>query len=525
MRFRALAPFLPLLLVLGGRAQLRAQVQDSVRIVRGRIVLIAGADLHLAFTRSTELLPGDTLLVRRRGETAGALVVVAADSTRAVLGFGDSPFPLTRGDSIEAVLRPARRFATEPHDAGAPPSARTSVPEAAPMVRRTVARWGADIRLSGYLATEADWTRRVSGSGAVARTVPASTVSLRAGGLPIATQAVLFARITGGSAGMSGVVDRAGRYGLDVYVASVESRAGPVRIRVGRQASALAMRAASWDGLAVEVGHRFRIAADAGWERERWSVDTAGPRPRVSATAQFTGDVSTRTRYQGSVSALQFVGNRREGRVTTAVATRHALRSGPLHLWGDAALEADTAGVVLRWASLRTVLDIGTRSRMHAGYRRYAAAFPPAPLDSTATALTSDRLDAGVQFTARAAGFGINAAWSPDPQRASGSVSSHVDIRALPANLGFDLLAAYWQHNGSGTLTAEAGLTRHTGRIQARTAYRFERTMEDRTPGHEAAVDLFLAAGRRTTIELRAARSIAGTLTGSQIHLRLIRGF
>src|SRR5690606_412299 len=89
-----------------GRAPVRAQNREAPRHVRGRVVLIAGADLHVELSEPAPLQPGDTLVVRRDATTRGALVVVAADSLRALTSFAGTPFALTRGETFEAELRP-----------------------------------------------------------------------------------------------------------------------------------------------------------------------------------------------------------------------------------------------------------------------------------------------------------------------------------------------------------------------------------------------------------------------------------
>lgn len=93
---------LALLLLLTGLIAPPAHGQDVN--LEALVELIAGQNIYLNVGQSEGINEADTLIAYRDGEQLGLLRVVGVTETRTVATFVDTPFPVTRGDTLTIVI-------------------------------------------------------------------------------------------------------------------------------------------------------------------------------------------------------------------------------------------------------------------------------------------------------------------------------------------------------------------------------------------------------------------------------------
>jgi hypothetical protein len=509
-----------LMLLAGARTPARAQTPDSAR-VRGRIVLIAGADLHIELLSRVPLQSGDTLIVQRRGSERGRLLVLAADSTRALVGFVAAPFALTRGEVVDAELRGVPRTVIDagvPGVPGVPAAVVPAAPAAAPTERRST-RSGP--RAAGYIATETRWVQQ-SGSGTSdSYAVPAATLSLRLTALPNRTNVHVFGHIE--HYGSAHAPVGAAATELRLYTARLETAAGPLRVGLGRLTSQHDAASGAWDGISVSAGSALSVAAEAGYEPERPGAAPATLFPRVGLSAQAVTRAAA-VRYRGSVGALHYLRDVPGNSGSSALFTRQSVSAGMFSLAGDARVEkSDSGPVALRWGGAYVSARTAGGAGVHAGFRRYS---PLVPATDTVAFAPRNRLEAGGHVPFGQIALTLNASASPDAAERARSVSAHVAVQRLPGDLRVDLDAGIWEYGVIRSTTAGAALDRMSGRVYTRAGYRLERS-DGRSAQyvHELEGDISLAFARGSSIGLWVTHSAAGEATGTRAQLRLTWGF
>lgn len=504
-----------------------AQVQDTTSIVRGRLVLIAGADLHLELSAPARLQPGDTLVVPRGASARGVLVVIAADSLRAVVHFAGAPFALTRGESMTAQLRRATAAPPQaPVTAAAQPPARRSPTQEVPRVPQAVAspaRAAIRPRATGYLTTETRWIHHSSAGVGESYGIPAATLSLRVSSLPGRTTAHVFANAEhyGGTAALA-TGSAATR--IRIYAARLESDFGNVRLGLGRLTSMHDPFGGPWDGLALTVGRQVALSAEAGWEPEQSTGAASFRFPRVSLSGQAVGGTGP-LRYRGTLAALRYLDGAPADRGELALSTRHSLSAGPLTLSGDVLAESsDSSALALRWGGVHAALSRRGGARIHVAYRRYQP-YAFTAIDTTIDVAARNRIEAGAYLPLGRVALSTNATVAPGASRTFGA-TSHLFAYGLAYDLDLDLWGGLWQRSDARTLTAGADLARSIGPLHARAAYRLERGPE-RAPvtAHEVEGDLALMLTQRSSIGVVAVHSTAAAARGTQLQLRLTWGF
>jgi hypothetical protein len=535
--------------------------ETTPEAIRGRIVLIAGADLHLELASPVPLEPGDMLLVPRGDAGPGRLIVIAADSLRAVVTFVDERFALTRGQWLDAaVLRPPRPPDSSSAPAVAEPDAATTVggavlaagaaadslspgapgPAAATAgspvvpaagvnseVAASARAGGTGPRAFGYVATEVDWVRYEAMVDRRNDTRPTATLYLLATQLPGGASATVYARaehqntIAGPLAGA-----RDGATRLHVHTARLGAAAGPLRLSLGRLGSMVDPFGGAWDGVAVEVGRDLSAGLEAGWQPDRGTGSPSLRHPRVGFSTQAVA--ATRTlRYRGNAAVLRYLAEVPAGAGRVALSTSHSLSAGPLGFWGDVA--AETAGdgsFDLRWAGVRLQLQARGRGRIYGGIRRHRP-YVWDVLDSLAATPTRTRIEGGGLLPLGRASLAVNAATSPGSSR-SMSATATLLVPELPGGFDVELSGGNWRYGSARTAFASGGLARRTGRIDVRVLYRIELGPArdgDRDFVHEIAVDGTVALNHRATIGGTIAQSAAPGADGARAHLRLTWGF
>ncbi|HSJ32409.1 MAG TPA: hypothetical protein VK933_13295 [Longimicrobiales bacterium] len=506
-----------LVLLAGARTTARAQTPDSAR-VRGRIVLIAGADLHLELLSRVPLQPGDTLIVQRGGVERGRLHVLAADSTRAVVGFVAAPFALTRGEVLDAELRGVPRTVIDAGAAGVS-AAVVPAPPTAAAAEPGPTRSGP--RAAGYIATETRWVQQ-SGSGTSdSYAVPAATLSLRLTALPNRTNVHVFGHIEHYGTAHAPVGSAATE--LRLYTARLETAAGPLRVGLGRLTSQHDAASGAWDGISISAGSAFSVAAEGGYEPERPGAAPATRFPRVGLSAQAVTHAGG-MRYRGSVGALHYLRDAPGNHGSSALFTRQSVSAGRLSLSGDARVEkSDSGPVALRWGGAYVSARTAGGAGVHAGFRRYS---PLLPASDTVSFAPRNRLEAGGHVPFGQVALTLNASASPEAEERARSVSAHLAVQRLPGDLRLDLDAGMWEYGVIRSTTAGAALDRMSGRVYTRAGYRLERSGgRSALYVHELEGDISLGFARASSIGLWVTHSAAGEATGTRAQLRLTWGF
>lgn len=109
-----------LVIALGALAAGTVQAQESGQAV---ISQVAGQHLYLDLAQPSALQAEDTLALEDGAATEHLLIVVAGDSTRALVTFAGDPFPLTRGSTISFTIHRGPGVGPGPAVAAAVPAA------------------------------------------------------------------------------------------------------------------------------------------------------------------------------------------------------------------------------------------------------------------------------------------------------------------------------------------------------------------------------------------------------------------
>lgn len=507
-----------LALLAGARTPARAQTPDSVR-VRGRVVRIAGADLHIELLSRIELQAGDTLIVQRDGSERGRLHVLAADSARALAAFVAAPFALTRGEVLDAELRAVPRGATS-----TPTTAPARIPmpdEPAPRVRTPGPRMRTGARVSGYVAGETRWVQQRAGDTSDSYAIPAATISLRVTGLPNGTNVHVY-----GHAEHYGAAHAPTGFGateLRLYTARLETAAGPMRLALGRLTSSHDAASGTWDGVSISAGGAINVAAEAGYEPERAGAAPSTLFPRVGASAQAMMR-SGALRYRGSVGAMHYLREVPVNRGSSALFTRHSVSARGFSLSGDARVEtSDSGSAVLRWGGVFASLHARGGASAHVGYRRYT----PFILSADTSAFAPrNRIEAGGHVPFGPAVLTVNASASPSAAERARSVSGRLAVQSLPGAVVVELEGGLWEYGVIRTTTAGGALSRMSGRIYTRAGYRYERSRgRIDLYAHELEGDVTLSLGRTSSMGVFVMHSAADEADGTRAQLRLTWGF
>ena len=282
---RLLRVFLLATVFLAGARQMAAQ-EDSTRMGRATISQIAGQNLYLSLEGSPHLFPGDTLALAT--ENAGAnhlLLVMAADSVRAVASFAGEPFPLTRGGHVQFVLHPGPR--TAPRDA------RPAVSVAATAAGYTRPPPARPVLVSGRLLLSVDGNHtRTEGFGGDPEVLyrdfatPVAALTLNASHLPgdLEFEANVRAshRFATGDLVQPPTLVR-------VYELSIAKRfrSAPVAFRVGRFLNPYEYFSGYWDGAQLYFGRdHFGVGAVAGFEPKVGNDGFRSEFPKATAFLQ-----------------------------------------------------------------------------------------------------------------------------------------------------------------------------------------------------------------------------------------------
>jgi len=351
------------------------------------VVQIAGTSLYLNAGTDAGVVAGDTVAVRRSPTAApvGAAAVIAATSTRSVVTFVGTPFPVTRGDTL--YITPGSNAA--PHAASA--STRSAAPAAARL--RT--------RMDGSLGLEM-WTSHTLtiglGAAPIRRTrdvgIPAMRLRTRISrGDGSALSLNLRAQQRSGPQGM---FDKASS--VRIYEARYDRRVGVTKLSFGRFFSDFDHASGFWDGASVRIGDGRGVfgGVAAGFEpvrdNEEFSADV-GKYAAFVGTRAGTGE----TRIASDLSFHQTLPrDTTPKRTIIDWSTRlNAGRFGMAH-----EIEASPSAGSGSWGVSRFNVRVSTPLGRAA--ELYGSAFSdrPPPLDSTWAVPQErrERVSAGVSY-------------------------------------------------------------------------------------------------------------------------------
>jgi hypothetical protein len=84
------------------------------------VVQVAGENVYLNIGRADGVLPRDTLGIGAAGRTLGRMVAISTSSRQSILAFASTPFPLTRGMTVDVAFRKRTPPRTPPAPAETP---------------------------------------------------------------------------------------------------------------------------------------------------------------------------------------------------------------------------------------------------------------------------------------------------------------------------------------------------------------------------------------------------------------------
>jgi hypothetical protein len=439
------------------------------------VTYIAGSDVYLGIGTDQGIGANDTLVVfaSAEGDPIGRFVVVSATSTRAVVGFLGTPFPVTRGTTLYVTVASASHVPlTTAAPVGPPARQPAGPPEPGPSIH---GRLG--IQADAFESTTLWQSNQVE---SVKRRFATPSVSLRA----------VVADIPGGfsfTTNLSGVYRYSDPDLIDptatvhLYEASISKTftGAPVTIQAGRFNNRYSNFSGLWDGLLLHVGGRgLGVGVAAGYEPTLGDAGFSTMFPKGSAFVTYdagTGPV----RYATSLSVTQV-------RPTTNLLDHsfagwsQYLRVGRFRLGND--IQVDRNPESARWiisrlnanASIPLVpgLEVHGRISMFQPYQIW--------LTSNFMPFRRDQANVGLFLFGRAGSAGADFTVS----RLEGGTNSYAYsasvslVRTPVFGLDWSASGSYSTQTGFKTLFATAGVSRSVGRALARASYQLYRSSE-----------------------------------------------
>lgn len=517
------------LLLLALLAPLAASAQAPLQL-EVQVTAIAGADVYLDAGTDARLAPGDTLRVLRGNGSRGHLVVRSASASRAVVGFRDDPFPITRGERLTIVWTPRaddgeEAAPVEPR----PDEGRVSVfdrPPAGPSRPSSP-----QPRVTGrvQIGTSGFWAETSSPAGGGTSRVsatPFASVSARATDLPGGLRLRLDGRFT--HRYRNGTpFDRPND--LRLYRASAAGDLGPVEIEGGRFFDPYDRFSGYLDGLRLHLGDASRgIGLAAGLQPDWGAGGFSTDLPRISASghSRFTldGAEGTATLLAGHVSPqLEGLQSR------TYLGAEARLAGSAFTFSADALLDRDPATESYDFSrlNLRGSWSAAPGLRLDGRYSRSRPYILLGTLQTMRPA--TQRLGAGGSYTFEGSPLAaptLRADVAVASRDGFSSVTYSGGLRAprLPlAELGLDAYASVWTGRGNAVVTASGLLSRNFGRTWLSGGYRFSRSPQPAgalvTHGLQGTLQIPLMD--RLALTLQGGADFSGRTTSSHIYTAL----
>ena len=496
--------------------------QDST--VTATVTQIAGQDVYINAGSDAGLHATDTVTVRRAaaGPVLGRMTVSAATGSRALLGFLDAPFPLTRGDELFLGIHGGA--APEAAPAPAPPRVAATPP-------RTVAPGGTV--LHGRLLLDVDGNRSTTrGFGSDPETTSREYATPSAG---------LRLQVTRLPGNMEFSADVRARYrytsndiitpatAVRVYEASLTRRlpGAGFLVRAGRFYDPYEYFSGYWDGLMVHAGDEgFGVAALAGFEPDRGNEGFSTDYAKASLVAHASR-IRGRSGIRTDVSVHRVM-PRDSSPDHTFAGWSQVAWTGRLSFSHNLQVDRNPASGnwnVTRLLS-RLTLPVGSSLTLHGGYSiqqpyRLGTMFGAIPF-------RRDRATAG--FDVRLPGASIGADVSKGHQEGLDDTWSYSgSVYRSPRGqhgVGIGLTGTRWTETGSNGVLLAPSLDRQFGHFTVRGGYQYSRTEFGSLVLTTHAADLggTVPLGGRTGLTLRA-RWQSGQLSSTGVYAGFWYGF
>jgi len=448
-----------LAVLLAGAGRLRAQ-QTRLPVT---VEYIAGADIYLGVGADQGVSASDTL------------VVVSVTSTRAVVGFLGTPFPVTRGTTL---------YVANVSGGGTPQVAAQRAERPASAAERST---GLGPSIHGRLGIQADafesttlWQSNQIES--VKRRFATPSVALRLlatnlpGGFTFATNVRGVYRYSDPN-----LIDPAAT--VHVYEASVSKSftGAPVTVQAGRFYNRYSNFSGLWDGLLLRAGGNgpgLGVGVAAGFEPVRGDAGFSSDFPKAGAFVSYEAGGGP-VRYATSISANQVRPRTALGLSNHTYGTwSQYLRVGRFRLGND--LQVDRNPETNRWvlsrlntnASIPLVpgLEVHGRISMFQPYLIWLA--------TDVMPFRRDQANVGLFLFGRAGSAGADFTVS----RLEGGTNSYTYsasaslLRTPVFGLDWSVSGSYWTQTGFNALFATVGIARNVGRAMARASYQLYRS-------------------------------------------------
>jgi len=490
-----------------------AMMTETASAQESRIAVLveqlAGANVYLRAGTADGITVNDTLLVYdESGERyLGALLVISATSTRAVVTFAGDPFLLTRGTTVLVALEGFAAVADSPGPVATPGQSS----------RARQAPTGYPPQVSGRLSmqfnaleTTTRWLSNEEISVDRSFATPALGLRLAVSHLP---GDIEFSTNLRGAYRYSSndLVDPA--QSVRVYQLSLRKsfKSVPFQFQAGRFYNRFETYSGYWDGLLLHYGERglgFGVAA--GFQPKRANEWFSTELPKYTAFVDFN-HVGESVSYYTDVSFHHMkpsndLANR------TFLGWSQRLTVGRTRLATD--VQVDRNSQTDKWTVTRLYasgsVPIAGRLSLHA---RYAMDEPLLMLD-TINLLSFKRQQgsAGVGYWAPGGSFNLdvraNRVDDRDPTYTISSSFSLSETRVL--GLGFNGAGSYWTFEGAKAVNLVGGISRRFGRVQTRASYQLYRTEStiNTLSTHNVDFGLMFPLARRlySTIQARVQR-------------------
>lgn len=489
--------------VFGALASGTIQAQEEGRAV---ISQVAGQHLYLDLAQLYELRAEDTLALEDGAAVEHLLLVVAGDSTRAVVTFADEPFPLTRGATISFTIR--RGPGADP----GPPVA-AAVPAALP---RTTGR--RPVRVNGRVLLSVDGLRtQTTGLGSDPEVIerdfatPVAAVRLQAthlpGGLEFDANVRASHRYSTGDLVQPETLVRFYQLSL-----AKQFNAIPLSFRLGRFYNPYEYFSGYWDGGLLYFG-RSSIGGGvvAGFEPKLANDGFQSSHPKATVFLQARGqnrrvgyrtDLSFNTVFtQDTTPAHNFVG--------WALDTYLGRTSFSTSLQVDDNPDGDKPIVT------RLLGRLAVPAGRHLIFRGNVSRRQPYQLGPATGVIPYRRDRAGGGLTVLGGGVSFNADVTWNQQEGLSSLMSYAGGVYAPravAEIGFSISGSYWSAGGESGGAGEKGLAlsgrlnRRFGKLDTGLGYQYyaSEILGREDVSHLFDLSLTLPLSRSTRASLRA---------------------
>lgn len=484
---------------------------------------IAGANVYIRAGTDDGITVNDTLFVYDEAveRYLGALLVVSATSTRAVVTFASEPFSVTRGTTLFVTGSGTPVESPEPTGLATQVERPRNTPGYGPQVSG---------RLSmefNALETTTRWLSNEENS--VGRTFATPAVGLRMAVSHLPGDLEFTTNLRGAYRYSStDLVDPA--QSVRIYELSLARSFSsvPFQFQAGRFYNRYETFSGYFDGLLLHYGGRgpgFGIVA--GFEPDRANEEFSTALPKYTAFADFN-HVGESVSYYTDVSFHHMKPD--SGLASrTFLGWSQRLTVGRTRFASD--LQVDRDSETDTWAVTRlhasASVPIAGRLSLHA---RYALDDPQLQLYGISLlSLRRHQGNAGISYWARGGSFNLDITGNRVADRdITYTLSGSFNLRETSIlGLGFNGAGSYWSFDNTKAVNLAGGIHRRFGRVQTRAGYQLYRTESSVTTFSTHSFDLgfVLPLARRVYSTVQARLQRGENQTANSIFVNLWMSF